>query len=62
LKKQHVLASAENVLTAIGEQLGRFAERALRQSLQRGCFFVGGIDEKLDRSKGGLRRTIDQFL
>jgi len=62
LKKQHVLASAENVLTAVGEQLGRFAERALRQSLQRGCFFVGGIDEKLDRSKGGLRRTIDQFL
>jgi energy-coupling factor transporter ATP-binding protein EcfA2 len=61
-KKQHVLASAENVLTATGEQLGRFAERALRQSLQRGCFFVGGIDEKLDRSKGRLRRTIDQFL
>jgi hypothetical protein len=56
----HVQASAENVLTSIGEQLGRFAERALRLSLQRGCFFVASIDRKLDRSSA--RRTIDQLL
>jgi energy-coupling factor transporter ATP-binding protein EcfA2 len=62
LRKQHVLASAENVLTSIGEQLGRFAERALRQSLQRACFFVGGIDEELDHGKGAARRSVDELL
>lgn len=62
LRKQHVLASGENVLTSIGDQLGRFAERALRQSLQRACFFVGGIDEELDRAKGTARRSVDELL
>ncbi|HKS81793.1 MAG TPA: hypothetical protein VJR23_09840 [Candidatus Acidoferrales bacterium] len=62
LKKQHVVASAENVLTAIGEELGRFAERALRQSMQRGCFFVGNIDRKLESSSKLDQRSIDQFL
>jgi hypothetical protein len=33
-KEQHVKASAENVVTAIGEQLGPVAERALRKRLQ----------------------------
>jgi hypothetical protein len=61
-KKNHVLSSAENVLTSIGEQLGPFAERALRQSLQRGRFFVGDIDQRLDSGKRGMRRTIDQLL
>jgi len=62
LKKQHVVASAENVLTAIGEELGRFAERALRQSMQRGCFFVGNIDRELESSSKLDQRSIDQFL
>ena len=62
LKREHVLASAENVLTSIGEQLGRFAERALRLSFQRACFFVAGIDRSLDQSSSSTRRTIDQLL
>jgi hypothetical protein len=62
LKKQHVLASAENVLTSIGEELGRFAERALRQSMQRGSFFVGSIDRKLEISSKTDQRSMDQFL
>lgn len=62
LRKQHVLASAEGALTSIGEQLGRFAERALRQSLQRGCFFVGSIDKKLNPPTRPARRTIDELL
>lgn len=57
-KEEHVLASAENVLTGIGEELGTFAERALRRRLQEGCFFVGGIQERLKPSK---RRTISQL-
>jgi hypothetical protein len=60
-KEQHVLASAENVLASIGEDLGPFAERALRGRLKEGCFFVGGIDEHLDAAKKTHRRTIAQL-
>jgi hypothetical protein len=57
-KEQHVLASAENVLSSISNELGPFAERALRSRLKEACFFVGGIDEKLDPSKNAHKRTI----
>lgn len=60
-KEQHVLASAENVLASIGEELGPFAERALRCRLKEACFFVGGIDEDLDPTKKAQRRTIGQL-
>ncbi len=60
-KEQHVLASAENVLASIGEELGPFAERALRLRLKDACFFVGGIDEHLDPTKKSQRRTIGQI-
>lgn len=60
-KEQHVLASAENVLASIGEELGPFAERALRLRLKEACFFVGGIDENLDGSKKAHKRTIAQL-
>lgn len=58
-KEQHVLASAENVLSSIGEELGPFAERALRARLRDACFFVGGIDEYLEPSK--KKGTIKQL-
>ena len=60
-REQHVLASAENVLASIGEELGPFAERALRGRLKEACFFVGGIDEDLDASKKAHKRTIGQL-
>jgi len=60
-KEQHVLASAENVLASIGEELGPFAERALRCRLNEACFFVGGIDENLDVVKKAQKRTIAQL-
>lgn len=60
-KEQHVLASAENVLASIGEELGPFAERALRSRLKEACFFVGGIDEDLDATKKAQKRTIGQL-
>lgn len=60
-KEHHVLASAENVLASIGEELGPFAERALRARLKEACFFVGGIDEPLDETKKTHRRTIGQL-
>ncbi len=60
-KEQHVLASAENVLASIGEELGPFAERALRDRLKEACFFVGGIDEHLDTSKKTQKRAIGEL-
>lgn len=60
-REEHIRASGENVLKAIGDDLGPFAERVLRQRLERGCFFVGGIDGELDTSKKAARRTVDQL-
>lgn len=60
-KEQHILASAENVLASIGEELGPFAERALRLRLKDACFFVGGIDARLSLAKKSQKRTIGQF-
>ena len=60
-KKQHVMASAENVLASIGEELGPFAERALRGRLKNACFFVGGIDKRLDATQKLQKRTIGQL-
>jgi hypothetical protein len=60
-REDHVRASAENVLKAIGDDLGPFAERILRQRLESASFFVGGIDEPLDPKKKLGRRTIDQL-
>jgi energy-coupling factor transporter ATP-binding protein EcfA2 len=60
-REDHVRASGENVLKAIGEDLGPFAERILRQRLSRACFFVGGIDGTLDSEKKAGRRSIEQF-
>lgn len=59
-REQHVLASAENVLAAIGEDLGPFAEKALRGRLDRGKFFLGGLDGDLTASPKG-KRTIAQL-
>lgn len=60
-KQQHILASAENVMASVGEELGPFAERALRRRLEVGCFFLGGIDTDLDSSRKANRRSIDQM-
>lgn len=60
-RKEHVKASVDNVLRAIGEDLGPFAERALRQRIESACFFFGGIDGRLNSEKKADRRTINQF-
>ena len=60
-KVQHVLASAENVLAAFGEELGPYAERALRQRLESARFFFAGIHEPLSEATVSERRTISQI-
>jgi len=61
LREQHVLASAENALVSIGEQLGSFAERALRQRLGSACFFLGNLDQPLTPDTKMQKRTIEQL-
>ncbi len=60
-REEHVMASAENVLKAIGDELGPAAERILRRRLDEGCFFVGGIDETLDPKKKSGNRSIQEL-
>jgi hypothetical protein len=60
-KIQHVLASAENVLATFGEELGPFAERALRKRLEEARFFFGGIDKPLTDDTAAQRRTVDEL-
>ena len=60
-REEHVLASAENVLKAIGDELGPTAERILRRRIDEARFFVGGIQEPLDPRKKTDARAIRQF-
>lgn len=60
-REAHVKASGENVLKSLGEDLGPFAERALRERLEVACYFVGGMDVQLDAGKKAGRRSIDQL-
>jgi hypothetical protein len=60
-REEHVLASVENVLGSIGDDLGPAAERVLRARLDRARFFVGGIHEQLSPKKKVGARSIQQF-
>lgn len=60
-REEHVLASVENVLKAIGDELGPPAERILRKRLDTARYFVGGIQDKLDPKRKLGARTIQQL-
>jgi hypothetical protein len=60
-REQHILASVENVIRAIGDELGPFAERALRGRLETASFFFSAIQDPLDDGKRTGRRTIEQL-
>ncbi|KSU56539.1 hypothetical protein GR168_00220 [Gordonia sp. JH63] len=60
-RKQHVLASVDNVLKSIGDELGPAAERILRLRVDQASFFVGGIQGKLDANKKAGSRSIAQL-
>jgi len=61
LREEHVLASVENVLKAIGEELTPAAERVLGRRIDKARFFVGGIHERLDPKRKIAHRTIRQL-
>ncbi len=57
----HVLASAENVLSAIGEDLGPFAERALRARLKSSRVFLADLNARIDETEPEGQRTTKQL-
>lgn len=62
-RAHHVLASADNVLAAIGEDLGPFAERALRTRLGAARVFLGSLDRKLHpASEPDDQRTVQHLM
>ncbi|QSB02660.1 hypothetical protein JWZ98_06910 [Methylomonas sp. EFPC1] len=60
-RAEHVLASAENVLSSIGEDLGPFAERALRARLATSRVFLANLDQRLDIECKDGKRTVTQL-
>lgn len=57
----HVLASAENVTAALGEDLGPAAERAVRDRIGNARVFLAQIDKPLSKEGTWGSRTISQF-
>lgn len=60
-KREHVLASVENVMTSLGDDLGPNVERTLRVQLDSKCYFLGGIDKVLDPTKKRGQQSIEQL-
>lgn len=60
-RESHVLASVENVLSAIGDDLGPIASRSLGQRLERARYFVGSIQDQLDSGVRSQARSIQQL-
>lgn len=60
-KAQHVLASAESVLTTIGKDLGVAAERTLRKRVDEARFFLADLQEPLSDKSSSGRRTLSQI-
>ena len=60
-KAEHVLASAENVLAAFGEELDSNAERTLRKRLETARFFLADLHKTLSEDTAACRRTVNQL-
>lgn len=60
-KAQHVLESVENGLAAFREELGPFAERALRSRLQHARVFLASMQDPLSIENGAHRQSISQL-
>ena len=61
-KATHVLASAENVLNAFGEELGTYAERILRKRIENARYFLANLQRPLNPASKDSRSTISQLL
>ena len=60
-KAQYVVDSAENVLTAFGQDLGPNAERFLRRRIDEARFFLADLQNPLEENTRTGKRTISQI-
>ncbi len=60
-KARHLVASAENAIAALGEELAPSAARALRQRLAKARFFLAEIHKPLNPNTLSGKRTISQL-
>ncbi len=67
-REEHVLASVDNVLNAVGKELGTAGEHHLRKRLHSSAFFAGGLQSRIDPAKKvghytqeQLRRLVSTF-
>jgi hypothetical protein len=61
-RKDHVLSSFENAVHAVGKELGREAEVALRRLISERIVFLAGVQDYLDPSgRGDVRFTVGEL-
>ncbi|MBE0537237.1 MAG: hypothetical protein IH624_16360 [Phycisphaerae bacterium] len=61
-RKDHVLSSFENAVHAVGKELGREAEVALRRLLSEKIVFLAGVQDRLDPGRrGDVRFTVGEL-
>lgn len=60
-RRLHVLASVEGGLIALKEQLGPFAEKTIRPSVESSSFFLASLDRVLRPELASERRTIEEL-
>ncbi|GAB4187037.1 MAG: hypothetical protein Kow00105_01650 [Phycisphaeraceae bacterium] len=61
-RKDHVLSSFENAVHAVGKELGREAEVALRRLIPEKIVFLAGVQKSLDLSgRGDVKFTVGEL-
>lgn len=61
-RKDHVLSSFENAIHAVGKELGREAEVALRRLISNRIVFLAGVQDRLDlRGRGDVKFTVGEM-
>lgn len=61
-RKDHVLGSFENAVHAVGKELGREAEVALRRLISDRIIFLAGVQDRLDLSgRGDVKFTVAEL-
>jgi len=61
-RKDHVLSSFENAVHAVGKELGREAEVALRRLVSERIVFLAGVQDRLDPTgRGDVKFTVGEL-
>jgi predicted GTPase len=61
-RKDHVLTSVENAIQAIGKEVSRRAERALRRTLSDQVIFLSNIQKIISEKKGSTKSELTKLI